>query len=726
MGSQDEVYAENEEENETVVHKVEYLQNVTSVDKDTRHLSSPEVEVIRLEELPDQWKRSRIAWLCKELPAHKHRTLVRILNAQRKWIRQAEATYIIIHCLRIRENEASYKVYSWMAQQHWFHFDFAVATKLADYLGKSRKFEKCREIFDAMIKQGRVPSESTFHILIVAYLSASAEACIKEACYIYNQMIQLGGYRPRLSLHNSLFRALLDQPRSVSNYQLKQAEFIYHNMLTSYLEVQKDIYSGLIWLHSVQDRVDRERIDVLRHEMESAGFEEGKDVLISILRACSKQGDVEEAEKTWAKLCESECTIPSQAFVYLMELHSRAGDPIKSLEIFKEMNMREASITAAAYLKIIEIMTKANEIAIAEALMDDYMESGLKLLAPAFQDLMSMYFRLGMYDRLETVFSKCLTKCHANKSIYNIYLKFLVRINNLEKAEQIFDEMLANETISVDGQSCDTILRGYLAIDDCEKAAKVYDLMRQKKYDIQLDVTEKMEHFISQNRKVSKRPARLKLDEEQREILIGFLLGGVQIVLKKDLRNQAILFQFDMASDIQCSLRNHVYDKFYEWLNPSSRSIDKEKHETPYQFSTISHACFDLFADQFQTKGRPTLPKLIHRWLSPRVLAYWYMCAGFRISSGDIVLKLMGVNHENIERIVRQFQIKSIACKVKRKGRYVWIGFQGTDAASFWNLVEPFVLENVRDFLMPSIDAVRNDSAEGKNIQTHYGSDLEV
>lgn len=282
-----------------------------SAEKDMRHLSSPEIEVIQLEDLPDQWKRSRIAWLCKELPAHKHSTLVRILNAQRKWIRQGDATYVAVHCMRIRENETAYKVYSWMAQQHWFHFDFALATKLADYLGKDRKFAKCQEIFDAMIKQGRVPSESTFHILIVAYLSAPIEGCVEEACSIYNKMIQLGGYRPRLSLHNSLFRALLGKPRRVSKHHLKQAEFIYHNLVTSDFEVHKDVFAGLIWLHSYQDSIDRERIDALRDEMKSARIEEDRDVLISILRACSKLGEVDEAEKTWLNLLTSEYALPS-------------------------------------------------------------------------------------------------------------------------------------------------------------------------------------------------------------------------------------------------------------------------------------------------------------------------------------------------------------------------------------------------------------------------------
>lgn len=68
------------------------------------------IEVKDLEELPEQWRRSKLAWLCKELPAHKQGVLVRVLNAQRKWVRQDDATYLAVHCLRIRENETAFRV----------------------------------------------------------------------------------------------------------------------------------------------------------------------------------------------------------------------------------------------------------------------------------------------------------------------------------------------------------------------------------------------------------------------------------------------------------------------------------------------------------------------------------------------------------------------------------------------------------------------------------------
>lgn len=77
---------------------------------DLKHLGAPTLEVKELDELPEQWRRSKLAWLCKECPAHKPGTLIRLLNAQKKWVRQDDAAYLTVHCLRIRENETAFRV----------------------------------------------------------------------------------------------------------------------------------------------------------------------------------------------------------------------------------------------------------------------------------------------------------------------------------------------------------------------------------------------------------------------------------------------------------------------------------------------------------------------------------------------------------------------------------------------------------------------------------------
>lgn len=684
---------------------------------------SPELEVFELEELPEQWRRSRIAWLCKELPAYKHSTFTRILNAQRKWITQDDATYITVHCLRIRHNAAAFRVYSWMVQQHWYRFNFALATRVADCLAREGKVEKCREVFDAMIKQGRVPAESTFHILVVTYLSVARGDCLEEACTIYNQMIQMGGYKPRLSLHNSLFRALVSKTGGTAKHNLRQAEFIYHNIVTSNLEVHKDIYAGLIWLHSYQDVIDRDRIKALRDEMKRAGFEESTDVLVSLMRAFSKEGDIKETEATWHWLLRSGCELPAQAYICRMELYARTGEPMKSLEMFKEMKNRNIPPNVASYHKIIEIMTKAREIEIAEKLMDEFVESDMKHLMPAFLDLMYLYLDLDMHEKLEHTFTKCLGRCRPNRILYTIYMESLVRIGNVSKAEEIFDEMHKNGMIGTNAKSANILLRGYLLAENYQKAESIYELMCKKKYDVPVDSLEKLQSGLLSSKKVVKppKPVSMKLDEEQREILIGLLLGGTQIESHAQKGVYIVNFKFQEDCNAHSALRVHIHERFFEWLPSACRSLNRES-DIPHRFSTIPHAHFGFFADQFFQKGQPVLPKLVHRWLSPRVLAYWFMSGGVRLQSGDIVLKVSGGDTGGVERIVKSLQAQqSLACKVKRKGRFFWIGFQGCNADSFWKIVETYVL----DSFASSTEESHSVGSDGLQDYTYYEGDTQ-
>lgn len=598
-----------------------------------------------------------------------------------------------------------------MTQQNWYRFDFGLATKLADFLGKERKFMKCREVFDDIMNQGRVPSESTFHILVVAYLSSSVEGCLGEACSVYNRMIQLGGYQPRLSLHNSLFRALVSKHGGPSNDDLKQAELIFHNVVTTGLEVQKDIYSGLIWLHSCQDEVDKDRINFLRKEMKEAGFQESKEVVVSLLRAYAKEGGVEEVERTWLELLDLDCGIPSQAFVYKMEAYSKAGDSAKALEIFREMEKHLGDATVSGYHKIIEVLCKVPQVEFAESLLKEFVESGKKPLLPSYIEIAKMYFDLGLHEKLEMAFVECLEKCQPSQTIYNIYLDSLVKISNLEKAGDVFDEMKNNGTINVNAKSCNTLLKGFLDSGNHVKAKKIYELMSLKKYIIEPSLMEKLDYILSLVRKEVKKPLSVKLSKEQREVLVGLLLGGLQIESDKEKKNHKIKFEFRESSQAHLILRQHIHDQFREWLPPLS---NLQEEDIPFQFSSIYHSYFEFYAVQFWPKGRSEIPKLIHRWLSPHSLAYWYMYSGFR-TSGDIILRLKG-SLEGVEKVVKALRAKSMECRVKKKGKVFWIGLQGTNSVSFWKLIEPHVLEDLKDHLKPAYESMDNYGEEEQSI----------
>lgn len=88
------------------------------------------------------------------------------------------------------------------------------------------------------------------------------------------------------------------------------------------------------------------------------------------------------------------------------------------------------------------------------------------------------------------------------------------------------------------------------------------------------------------------------------------------------------------------------------------------------------------------------------------------MFGGSKLPSGDIVLKLSGGNSEGVERIVNSLHTQSLTSKVKRKGRFFWIGFQGSNAESFWRIIEPHVLNNFASLVTQEGSSIGSDGTQ--------------
>jgi hypothetical protein len=110
--------------------------------------------------------------------------------------------------------------------------------------------------------------------------------------------------------------------------------------------------------------------------------------------------------------------------------------------------------------------------------------------------------------------------------------------------------------------------------------------------------------------------------------------------------------------------------------------------------------------------------------MSPQVLAYWYMYGGHRTSSGDIVLKLKG-SVKGVGRVVKTLKSKSLDCRVKRKGKVFWIGFLGSVSTWFWKLVEPYILDDLKDLLKAGDPTLENYMEELQNMNFDSGSDFD-
>ena len=131
-----------------------------------------------------------------------------------------------------------------------------------------------------------------------------------------------------------------------------------------------------------------------------------------------------------------------------------------------------------------------------------------------------------------------------------------------------------------------------------------------------------------------------KLTKLQHEILVGVLLGDASLQTESNGRTYRLrISQSEQHKDYLF----HLYEKFKNLTDSPPvqyKFVDLRnpgKIYTRWSFSTTQQSCFRFYAQQFygdpcrNRQGNGTekkVPKLIHRWLRGKAIAYWYMDDG--------------------------------------------------------------------------------------------------
>lgn len=192
----------------------------------------------------------------------------------------------------------------------------------------------------------------------------------------------------------------------------------------------------------------------------------------------------------------------------------------------------------------------------------------------------------------------------------------------------------------------------------------------------------------------------LKLDEIQCEVLTGILLGDG--CLETQTKGQTFRLKIEQSAQHEAYVR-HLYKIFETWVStpPRLRSV-KASNGTiseSWVFQTISHGAFRFYARQFYSGSKKHVPKLIHRWLTPRSLAYWFMDDGSMKSkqSKGVIFNTQCFESAEVERLIdvlnQQFVLKAKLRKQK-DGNQIYIS--GSSLEQFTQWIEPYLISEMR------------------------------
>lgn len=191
----------------------------------------------------------------------------------------------------------------------------------------------------------------------------------------------------------------------------------------------------------------------------------------------------------------------------------------------------------------------------------------------------------------------------------------------------------------------------------------------------------------------------LKLNQVQREILVGLMLGDGHLEARKSGRTYRLKIEQSLNKEKYVLW---LYENFKNFVLSKPKKKDKIRNGAKTKniwFSTVSHGSFRFYAQQFYADGKKVVPKMIGKLLSPLAIAVWFMDDGSAkskkhkakifntqcFSKAEVVLL--------IETLKKKFQINA-KLRQQREGYQIYIFSESVD--KFRQIIGKHILDSMR------------------------------
>eukprot|EP00271_Cylindrocystis_brebissonii_P021857 TRINITY_DN8093_c0_g2_i1.p1 TRINITY_DN8093_c0_g2~~TRINITY_DN8093_c0_g2_i1.p1 ORF type:complete len:622 (+),score=62.29 TRINITY_DN8093_c0_g2_i1:284-2149(+) len=213
------------------------------------------------------WKRRKLAFLVNQILTMKPNPAMKVLNAQRSWIRWEDAEWLIDDLLGKGEVIAALRVLKWNRQLPGFARTLGAYTKLFDAFLHLNHLSLAREVFELTVADGFVPSDSTYAALIVAFARIGCDPLRNNVAWTtYEQMEEGAKRRLPESVRQLLFKALRRHDENE-----KCVETLLEDMRHADMAWSSEMYTWQCKLAS--KRGDSDKLKSLHDEMRVQGFD---------------------------------------------------------------------------------------------------------------------------------------------------------------------------------------------------------------------------------------------------------------------------------------------------------------------------------------------------------------------------------------------------------------------------------------------------------------------
>ena len=188
----------------------------------------------------------------------------------------------------------------------------------------------------------------------------------------------------------------------------------------------------------------------------------------------------------------------------------------------------------------------------------------------------------------------------------------------------------------------------------------------------------------------------LKLNGEQRSILVGTLLGDGHLETQTNGRTYRLKIEHSAK---QSAYVDWLYQQFKDWVLTPPKIKPKRLKDVElenYYFQTLSSGRFRFYAKEFYDDFKhKRVPRQIKRWLTPLALAVWFMDDGSAKSKQHraVILNTHCFSKKDLALLqMALLQNYGLETKHRPQKEGLQLLIAGPDAERFVKIVRPQVL----------------------------------
>ena len=204
---------------------------------------------------------------------------------------------------------------------------------------------------------------------------------------------------------------------------------------------------------------------------------------------------------------------------------------------------------------------------------------------------------------------------------------------------------------------------------------------------------------IMNSKEIESYKKTLALSRKQRAVLVGLLLGDGYC----ETMNQGRTYRLKVEQSIRKSAYvEWLYEIFRDFVLQEPKSKKKTRNGKITEnigFTTVSHASFRFYAQQFYPNGKKVVPKGIAKLLSPIGIAVWFMDDGSRKSKSHrtLLLNTQGFQKREVRALIDAFELRfRISTEIRKQREGYQISIPPSSVDRFIGLIDPYILPSMR------------------------------